>query len=560
MSDFPPEFIRDCFCVEADETLAQWERCCLDLAAGPNADVFARLFRAAHNLKGSSASVGLTGFRDCVHVAEDRITLLRDGKEALTPDAMQDLLRIQERLSRWTAFLKDHPEKGEDFPAHEEALHTSSMRSGVASGVTSSSANANHSVVRVASEKLDALLRICGEASTRQEMIWHGVNTSARGNEALLFVVHQSKALVRELYEGILGLRLQPVGPVFQRLERVVLDTAAALGKSVRVETRGGDVELDKSFIEGLGDALIHVVRNAVDHGLETPEARSRLGKTGHGTVRLEASSEAGRVTLRISDDGRGIDTEKVLAKARSLDLVPSHVTLTSEEVYRLLLIPGFSTAEVITDVSGRGVGLDVVRSQLESLGGALLIESDKGRGTTFVISLQARLSLLDVLLVEAGGRIYAVPLADVAEVLELASYETSSLAGQARIVRVRGRSQAVSSLAAEVESLGAAAADLLAPAKCVKDRSADPERLPPIGLVSTSENENRVLAVTALRGRQQVILKEATGLMAHLPFVLGCAVLADGSPTLVLNLSRIANETPVGKSPVKGTAHAQAS
>lgn len=580
MSDIPDDFIQTCFCVESEETLGAWERACIDLAKAGDVSLdkalLDGLFRAAHNLKGSAASVGLDAFKSLVHEAENAITGLRNGTLTARPGVFQVLLEVQSVLMKWTLTLKTDTKHVEPFDSGKIAALWENVPPDGATGSSASNdpnisaparpsspkvfpdapaedprtksprnapcpqANADQ-VLRVSSRRIDALLSLVGEISTKQSAINHHLHkeTHAPGRDVVLGM-HDAQSLLRELYEQVLSLKLQPSRALLQRLERVAADVARSQGKDLDIQVEGGDVEIDKFILERLIDPLIHLVRNAVDHGIEPSEDRTRSGKPERGLLFVSIAQESSGVRVRISDDGRGIDERKVLAKAKALGLVADENTHRSRpEVFALLFEAGFSTAEKITDVSGRGVGLDVVRSSIREMGGELQITSELGSGTSFEIALPASDALIDVLVMRSRGVVFALPVNDVSGIIDLTECTTLQVMGKGEMISSGdGKVMPLKSL----DTCMSASADDDAQRSDAQDDASGSPVPPALAVLFTVQHAAQRAPVAfgcdALLGQQRVIAKEPTGLASKLPYVSGTAVIGSGEPVFIVDLN----------------------
>ena len=371
--------------------------------------------------------------------------------------------------------------------------------------------------IRVDLRRLDALMNGVGELVIVRDRL----RRLAGGAEPeLAEAVDQASRLVGELQAEIMRARMAPVGQVFDRFPRLVRDAARALGKKVEFVMEGEEIELDRSMLDEIGDPLVHLLRNALDHGIESPAERRAAGKPETGTLLLSAARERSRIVIRVEEDGRGIQRERVLRKAFSLGLVSEGeaMSMADEEVQRLVMRPGFSTAEKVTDVSGRGVGLDVVATRVRALGGMLEIESEEGRGTVFTLQLPQTLAIVRALLVRQSGETYALPLTHVGETVHLAEGEVGS---------VKGRS--VAFLRDEVIPLLALRA-LLGTNGSGPESNKRPAVLLEVG-------EQRVgLEVDALLGQQEIVVKSFDATADTLRLFSGATILSDGRPALILD------------------------
>ena len=293
---------------------------------------------------------------------------------------------------------------------------------------------------RIELERIDRVVNMVGELVISQAMLGQIVQdlpegTSGRLAQILEEVIHHT----RELKDSVMSMRAQPVGSVFQRMPRLVRELSTKTAKKVRLEMAGETTEVDRSIIERLGDPLTHIIRNSVDHGIESPADRLAAGKNEEGTIRLAAEHRGGRIVIEISDDGAGINSERVLKKAREKGLVSADATLSDDEINNLIMLPGFSTAETISDISGRGVGMDVVRSNIQDIGGRISLKSERGRGMTIQLALPLTLAVMDGMVIKVGQQTYVMPLSSIVECLRPARSDISNLIGTRGMLQLRG-------------------------------------------------------------------------------------------------------------------------
>jgi len=372
--------------------------------------------------------------------------------------------------------------------------------------------------IRVATEKIDKLVDLVGELVIAHSAVRElSKNPTPERLASLQEAVLQTERHLRELQERVMSVRMVPMGTVFSRLTRVVREASGRLGKQVQLELDGNDTELDKGLAERLGDPLLHLVRNAVDHGLESPEERAAAGKPSTGRLRVVARPRGGSVVVEVSDDGRGLNREKILKKAVERGLVASDAVLTDEQIYSLISSAGFSTAETVTDLSGRGVGLDVVKRNIAEMGGDLNIRSEPGHGSTFTIRLPLTLTIMEGLLLKAGNTVCVVPLVDVAFSLRLRPEQQRSLAGLGQILDLPGESLPILELV-----------DLLS----LPPRSGGGE----LAVVLQTGSHRYALRVDALLGQTQVVVKSLETHFRRLPGILGATILGDGRVALILD------------------------
>jgi two-component system, chemotaxis family, sensor kinase CheA len=282
--------------------------------------------------------------------------------------------------------------------------------------------SASSQFIRVPSDKLDSLINLVGELVIANA----GTVEQAKTSNSIDMIESTSQVadLIEEIRDGALGLRMVQIGETFQRFQRVVRDISKGLGKQIQLEITGEETELDKSVVEKIGDPLMHLVRNALDHGLEEPMEREAAGKSQTGKLGLHAYHDSGHIVIEVKDDGRGLARDKILKKALEKGVITPEQTLTDAEVNMLIFAPGFSTAEQVTDISGRGVGMDVVKKNIEALRGSVQVRSEVGKGTTFEIRLPLTLAIIDGFMIGVGGEMFVIPLSYVRECLELPSGE----------------------------------------------------------------------------------------------------------------------------------------
>ena len=384
------------------------------------------------------------------------------------------------------------------------------------------SGNESAGSIRVPTDKIDVLINLVGELVITQAMLAQtGAQLDPVANERLLTALAQLDRNTRSLQESVMGIRMLPMDFVFSRFPRLVHDLAGKLGKQVRLETVGADTELDKSVIEKIADPLTHLVRNALDHGIETPDQRRAAGKPEEGVISLRASHRGGNIVIEIVDDGRGLHRDKILAKARSSGL-DAPDSLSDAEVHQLIFAPGFSTAEVVTDVSGRGVGMDVVKKNILSLNGHVDLASTPGQGTRVIIRLPLTLAILDGMSIAVGREVFIVPLASVVESLQARPEDVKTVGHSACVLRVRNEMVPLMSLR-ELVGLPAGGAD---------------ERR--LCILIESEGRKLALGVDDLLGQQQVVVKSLESNYRRVPYMSGATILGDGRVALILDAAEL--------------------
>ncbi len=402
-----------------------------------------------------------------------------------------------------------------------------------AGGDQAKAKQATVSSIRVDIDKVDTLVNMVGEMVITQSMIAQQVTGLPVDRfHDLIQGVEELSRHTRELQDAVMAVRMQPVKTIFARLPRLVRDLSQSLGKDVQLEVSGEQTEIDKTLIEQLSDPLTHMIRNSLDHGITKPEHRESVGKPRRGTIRLSADNTGGRIVLTISDDGEGINRGKVKEKALEKGLIFQHQELSDEEIDQLIFHPGFSTAAAVTDVSGRGVGMDVVRRNIAELGGTVELENHPGKGTIFCISLPLTLAILDGMIVRAGDEMYVVPISNIVESMCPAEGEIQPTPTGGQVLNVRGH---------------------YVPVICLQktfsipklSTRADARRL--VVLVESGRSQLGVM-VDEIIGQQQVVIKSLEEHSEPVAGISGATILGDGNVSLILDvggLYRVATAAP---------------
>jgi two-component system, chemotaxis family, sensor kinase CheA len=388
---------------------------------------------------------------------------------------------------------------------------------------------AGATTTRVELEKIDRVVNMVGELVIAQAMLGQVVHTlpeeiSGRLVQVLEEVVHHT----RELKDSVMSMRAQQVSAVFQRMPRLVRELAAKTGKKARLEMVGENTEVDRSIIERLGDPLTHIIRNAVDHGIEKPEVRAAAGKPEEGTVRLAAEHRGGRIVIEVSDDGAGINPERVLKKARDRGLVSSDASLTEDEINNLIFLPGFSTAESVSDISGRGVGMDVVRRNIQDLGGRISVKSERGRGMTIQLALPLTLAVMDGMVIRVRRETYVMPMSSIVECLRPPASDIHSLLGTSGMLQLRGNLVPLVHLCELLDIAGT--------------NTASDER---VVIISDAGDGARFgIVVDELCGHQQVVVKSIEESYGSVPGIAGATILGNGRVAFILDIEKLSDLT----------------
>jgi two-component system, chemotaxis family, sensor kinase CheA len=386
---------------------------------------------------------------------------------------------------------------------------------------------AGATTTRVELEKIDRVVNMVGELVIAQAMLGQVVHSlpedvSGRLAQVLEEVVHHT----RELKDSVMSMRAQPVNAVFQRMPRLVRELATKTGKKVRLELAGENTEVDRSIVERLGDPLTHIIRNSIDHGIELPADRQTSGKAEEGTIRLAAEHRGGRIVISISDDGAGINSERVLKKAREQGLVGADAVLNEDEINNLIFMPGFSTAEKVSDISGRGVGMDVVRRNIQDVGGRISLKSERGRGMTIQLALPLTLAVMDGMVIRVSQETYVMPMSAIVECLRPPASDVHNLIGTSGMLRLRGNLVPLVQLC-----------DLLDISSTL---TASDERV--VIITDAGEGAHFGIVVDELLGHQQVVVKSIEESYGSVPGIAGATILGNGRVAFILDVEKLSD------------------
>ncbi len=546
------ELIAD-FVLESREHLATVEAQALALERDPSdGEALHAAFRGFHTIKGLAGFLELWDIQELAHQVEAVLDRARNGELTITPSAIDVILQAADHLRRWLAHIEKElaqqpseppardvnllgrisalctePSGTPDAPEDIVALATAvSGEKPVAPAPVPPSQQAQAMAVKVDTGKLDALVDMAGELVIAESLVRHDDELGAVKSQKLQRKLSQLTRITAELQKTAMAMRLVPIGPLFRRMARLVRDLARQFGKRVELETSGDDIELDRTIVEELADPLMHMVRNALDHGIETPAERETRGKTPAAKLLLSGRHQAGQVVIEIADDGRGLDRERILAKASERGLVASGDGMSDNDVYNLIFQPGFSTAAQVTNVSGRGVGMDVVRRHVEKLRGRIEIRSTPGAGTTFVVKLPLTLAIIDGLVVGVGRERYIVPLFAVREMFRPGEDTVWTVQQRSEMALVRGALMPVLRLHRRFG---------------LEPRSENPRE--GVLVVAEVEGQRFCLLVDELIGKQEVVIKSLGEVFSGVAGVAGGAIMGDGRVGLILDLEKLYTE-----------------
>ncbi|HEU0090788.1 MAG TPA: chemotaxis protein CheA [Vicinamibacteria bacterium] len=556
MSDFQvsPELLA-IYLEDARQHLEALDHCLLTLEReGPDEETVTAVLGPLHTLKGNSGMIGLSGIKDYVHRLEDVFAHVRDGTLVLQPEAFDRLFAGATALRDSIEHASREGTEGRDLVPERMELErmvaggsgagpaarpagllvpprepASAVPGGASERRADTRYTARSSVVRVEFAQLDHLLNLVGELIIHRTKLQEMARTLAQETDQrgaardLLAAVHQVAGVSQQLQETVMDVRMLPIRHVFERFPRLVRDLARETGKEIELILEGESTRIDKAIIDEIGEPLVHLVRNSVDHGIEPPAERVANGKTPTGTILLSATQESNHVVITIMDDGAGIDAATVRTKAVERGLLKADEGLSDRDVVQLIFSQGFSTRESITEVSGRGVGLDVVLKSIERLNGLVEVETVPGVGTKFIIQLPLTLAIIAALLVEVSGRTYAIPLGSVVESLKLRPEEIHTISGR-ETLRIRDR--------------------IVPLVRLARLFGLPEEEGPEVReyAVVIGRGDKRVgVIVNRLRGQQEVVIKaldpavsgEAVGMA-------GATIMGDGRVVLILDVASL--------------------
>jgi two-component system chemotaxis sensor kinase CheA len=570
-----PELMSD-FIVESREHLVNIESQVLTLEREPSDnEALNAVFRGFHTIKGLAGFLELWEVQKLAHEVETVLDRARNSQWTINPAGIDVILASADYLRRWLAHMEAvlHHEASQ-APARDEALlgriarlssepgepdspglavlaaavsprdvepdalplppsapaakaagdKTGELVASPAAAAAPPAGRRQETMsVKVDTAKLDHLVDMAGEMVIAESLVRHDQELSAIKNPLLLRKIAHLTRITVELQKTAMAMRLVPIGPLFRKMARLVRDLSRQFGKQVEMETQGDEIELDRNIVEELADPLMHMVRNALDHGIETPGERQAAGKPPAARLLLRAHHRAGQVVIEITDDGRGLNRAKIIEKAVQKGLIASADGLSDNEIYNLIFQPGFSTAAQVTNVSGRGVGMDVVRRTIEKLRGRIEIRSTVGSGASFLLKLPLTLAIIEGLVVGVGRERYIVPLFAIREMFRPTAETIWTVQQRAEMALVRGSLLPVVRLYRIFH---------------VEPKSEDP--LAGVLVVAEVEGQRFCILVDELIGKQEVVIKTLGETFKNVTGVAGGAILGDGRVGLILDLDRI--------------------
>lgn len=543
-----PQLIQD-FLLEAREHLTNIEARLLEIEHGTTSEeTINSTFRSFHTIKGLAGFLDFSVLQEVSHEVETLLDRARSGELRLTPQRVDVILAASDYLALWLGQIEASA-SGQQAPAPpapdelvaqvRQALEESGEEDAAAgpdaAGAEAADAAAEArkaegsgarvaaSLVKVETGKLEYLVDMVGELVIAQSMLRHNPDLEGVKTPRVQRDITHLARVTAEVQKTAMAMRMVPIGQLFRRMSRLVRDLARKSGKQAELDLFGEDVELDRSIVEEIADPLVHMLRNSMDHGLEGPEERVAAGKSPVGRVRLSAWHQAGQIVIEIRDDGRGLNRERILDKARNRGLIGTDEILSDGEVWQMIFHPGFSTAEKVTDVSGRGVGMDVVRRHVEKLRGRVEIDTTPGAGTVFLVKVPLTLAIIDGLVVHVGEDRFIVPIYSVREIFKPAPESIFTVEGRGEMALVRERLLPVVRLARRlgVTSGTAAAGEGLM-------------------IVGESEGMQFCLQVDRLAGKQEVVIKSLGETFRRVRGIAGGAILGDGRVGLILDMAAL--------------------
>jgi two-component system chemotaxis sensor kinase CheA len=542
------------FLEESHENLDQLDRDLVALEVNPTDQaLLAQVFRTIHTIKGTCGFLGFHRLETLSHAGENLLGAVRDGQLRLDAAVTTSLLALVDAIRRILHLIETTGTEGEDDHAGVVAdldAHLASDSAATPAAiddeveevedeevevdttetprpkVTSDAAAVSETSVRVDVAILDKLMNLVGELVLTRSQFGESATTDDDGPLSLPY--RQLRLVTSELQEGVMRARLQPVGTVTGKFRRIVRDLAATMGKQIKIKIEGEEIGVDKAVNEALRDPLLHLVRNAVDHGIERPDERRAAGKPAQGTLTLRAFHEGGRVHLELADDGRGIDSARLVdnAVARGMLTADEGATLSPDAAMELMFLPGLSTKEQVTNISGRGVGLDVVRTALQQVGGSIEVATQLGQGSVFRLNVPLTLAIMPVLIASVGGQRYAVPQVDVKEIVYIAAEDMATTLHDldgALIYRLRDRLLPLVDLATQFHVASSRKAAGL------------------IVIVVETTGRRFGIVVDAIGDTTEVVVKPLTRATRSIRSFAGVSLLSDGVPALILDVAGVA-------------------
>ncbi len=528
------------FLEEGEQLIEELETLLLDLEhIADKKETMDGIFRIFHNIKGSARAVGFEALGAFCHELETYLLEIKNGQQTVTGEIINGLLKSRDILGSALTTYKSDMNATVDFN-----VHFSSHSPPVSQSETSQDDAAVDSVeslppqtlvvpekkvgassdtsVRVNLKRVDQLINSIGELVVLDSVLRQ--QSAQKGDGPMSKTVEQIAKIIREVQDLSMSLRMVPVKTLIQKLQRICRDTSTALNKSVDFKVIGEDIEIDKTILDAISDPLVHLVRNAIDHGLESAADRQAANKSATGTLTLKFLHEGGKMHICLKDDGAGLDRQRITDKALEKGLITSAENLSEQKVFDLIFAPGFSTKANVTEVSGRGVGMDVVRTSVEALGGNIEISSEFQRGTEFKIALPLTVAIIEGMVVKSKNDNFIIPFTQVSETVKVIDLDLKKGPESGTLLNLRGKYLPVYSLQ-----------ELLDGKKV--------ERHDGIGIITKTSRVEFVVIVDNVIGQQQIVVKQLGAELSGFKRFVGSGVLGDGKPALILDLAQLADE-----------------
>jgi two-component system, chemotaxis family, sensor kinase CheA len=539
------------FLSEVEELLESLEHAllCLNGEEQMDGDPIAEAFRSIHSFKGNCGIMGLVDLQNLSHFMESILDLVKNKVMELTEDMTESLLKLTDVLRKTVLGLEEQPDGNIAGLAVYLELLTSYMPEKISKKVSevkqikarenlaafeqkssaaakaSGAKNITRQDIRVDLSKVDSLLDLIGELVIAEAMVTRNPLVSNIDDPVYERSKHQLRRITTDLQDIAMSIRMVPLAPTFRKMIRLVHDVSSKAGKQIDLKIVGEETEIDKTVIEKISDPLVHIVRNACDHGIESPDERKAAGKPPHGQVIIEGRHEDGEVWILVKDDGKGLHRDVIAKKAVEKNIISAEevAQLTDSKVFNLIFEPGFSTAAKVTDISGRGVGMDVVRKNIERLNGKVDIQSVPGEGSVFILRIPLTLAIIDGMLVRVGNHVYTLPLLSIQESFRPNKQMITCTPDGGELVKLRNEMLPVLRLAKIFNQTGEFT-ELIAGT-----------------LVVVEDDDNRIaLFVDELMGQQQTVIKGLSSYLGNARGTSGCTILGDGTISLIVDVGSL--------------------
>ncbi|MDD5455971.1 MAG: chemotaxis protein CheA [Candidatus Margulisbacteria bacterium] len=527
------------FIVEARDHLAVIEESILGLEENPHdSGKIDAIFRAFHTIKGVALFLRLKQIGELAHKTESALDKVRNKVVPFSSHVADVMFSVRDKIISMMDALEQNLAKDllkesefelfdilndvdNIFNIKAEADKSPESKSEDIVKKNDHTSNIDNSI-KVDYLKIDHLINYTGELLIAQSLLWNNNYILGNNDQKFLNIIEQIKRISSELQKISLSMRMVPIKQTFSKMQRIVRDLSHKLQKQVKVVLIGEDTELDRSLIESINDPLVHLVRNSIDHGLENPEERKKSGKPEFGTIHLKAYHQGGSIVIEVSDDGKGLNKERILAKALEKELIKDSTGMSDQSIWQLIMEPGFSTAENLTDVSGRGVGMDVVKSNVDKLRGRVDIYSKSGEGTTMTLRIPLTLAIILGMIVTIGGEYYIIPLQTIMDILRPQPGQIHSVEHKNEVLLMRGETIPIIRLY-----------------KMLNIENARTNPNDALLIVVEFEGKHKALMVDDILGQQEVVIKSIYESLNERKFFSGCSILGNGKASLILNMGR---------------------